>query len=600
MHRAHLGELLCIAPPSIILRNMDTRALLILLFISLCGFCLAADSYKVEIAGVEEKELLSQLRSASQLVALTDSPSITAAALRRRADNDLQRLLRVLHSEAYYNAKIKFSFDFDQTPILVRIDIDLGPVYPLAAYRIEGVEIRVNELELCLNHAATPEKILHAEDCLLFLLAKRGLPYAKIVQREVIADQQSKTVKVVFNVDPGPLVVFGPTSIEGNCSVKEAYFKKKIAWSKGCPFDPLKLLDTQNALEETRLFHSVNITYPDNLQGNNSIPMKIEVVEAKHRSVGAGVSYSTQLGPGVELEWEHRNVRGMGETLRADANVLEKLQEGSFQYIQPGFWHRRQELIWKAQFTHEVTKGYKETAYSLSATVQHRLDKFTTLSYGAQVMELNNRGSDRNGSFHLLKAPLTLLRNRTDNMLDPSCGSSFFGKIVPTAQVLSPKFIYSINQATATYYQSLRGDCRLVLAIKGIIGSIIGSPRREIPPSERFYAGSETTLRGYNYMTVSPLDEKNKPIGGRSMAIGTLELRWRATKSLGVAVFYDVGNVYRNFCPNLGAKLLNSIGGGLRYYTAVGPIRFDVAFPLNPRKGIDSNYQLYFSIGQAF
>jgi translocation and assembly module TamA len=563
------------------------------------GIAHAADSYRVEFRGVEEKGLLNLLSSSSQLLALTDSPGPTAATIRRRADTDLQRLLKILHNSAYYNAKIKFSFDFDQTPMLVVIDIDLGPVYPIAAFRVEGMELNLNALELRLGEAATPEKILHAEECLLFLLAKKGHPYAKICERRVAADQQTKTVAVTLQVDPGPLMRFGATSIEGNVSVKEAFFQKKIAWGSGMPFDPMKLLETQNALEESRLFRAVNITYPEVLPEGGKIPMKIDVVEAKHRSIGAGISYSTQLGPGVELEWEHRNVRGMGDTLRCDANILGRLQEGSLQYLQRDVWFRHQDLIWTADVKHEVTKGYKETAYSLSSIVRHRINLWTTLSYGAMVTELNNKGSDQNGSFHLFKTPLIFQWNRTDNLLDPSRGGSLFVKLTPTAQFLKPKFIYSVNLGTATSYLSLWNK-KVVVAAKGIAGTILGTTRRQIPPSERFYAGSETTLRGYSYMTVSPLDERKKPIGGRSILIGSLELRLRLSEALGLALFYDAGNVYKDPYPNFDEPFLNSLGAGVRYYTSVGPIRFDLAFPLQRRKGIDKSYQFYFSIGQAF
>lgn len=578
---------------------MIRKIALIILFL-VTGMVFAAESYRVEFQGVEDKELLNALRSTSLLVSLTDSPSPTASAIRRRADTDLQRLLKVLHNSAYYNAKVKFSFNFDQTPMLVLIDIDLGPVYPIASFRVEGMEVSLPELEVALNVAATPEKILHAEECLLFILAKKGHPYGKIVARQVVADQQTKTVAVTLQVDPGPLMRFGPTCIEGNVSVKEAFFNKKIAWGNGMPFDPLRILETQNALEESRLFRAVNITYPDRLPDGGAIPMKIDVVEAKHRSVGAGISYSTQLGPGVELDWENRNIRGLGHTLSVDANILGRLQEGSLEYVQPDFWLHHQDLIWRAEVTHEVTKGYKETAYSLSSIVSHGITPCTTLTYGAMVMELNNSGSDQNGSFHLFKIPMTYHRNRIDNFLDPTQGGSLFVNCVPTAQYLSPKFIYVINQATATGYLSLRKEGKVILAAKGIAGTILGSTRHQIPPSERFYAGSETTLRGYNYMTVSPLDEERNPTGGRSMLIGSLELRLRATPTVGVALFYDVGNVYKSPFPNLNERLLNSLGAGVRYYTPVGPIRFDIAFPLNRRKGIDRFCQFYFSIGQAF
>lgn len=559
----------------------------------------ASEAYRVEINGIEDKELLALIRSSSQLVSLSEAASPTASVLRKRADSDIPRLLRVLHNSAYYNAKIHFMFDFSVDPILVIINIDLGPVYPIAAFYVEGVDMKLKTLDIKIGEPALPEKILHAEECLLFHLAKKGYPYAKIIRRDALADQQTKTVSVTLHVDPGQPMCFGQTAITGNCSVKKAFFKKKIAWCTGSRFDPLKLLETQNALEESRLFRIVNITYPDHVADGCQIPMKIDVVEAKHRSVGAGVSISTQLGPGVEVEWENRNMRGMGETLRVEANILGRLQEGVLQYIMPDLLFRHQDLVFRADYTHEVTKGYKETAYSFSSLIQHRINPCTTLSYGAMVTELKNSGSDDNGSFHLIKTPLTLRWHKTDNLLDPTRGGSFFGRIVPTAQIMSHKFIYSINQITGTCYLSVHKNPRIVLAVKGILGSIIGTTRREIPPSERFYAGSETTLRGYRYMTVSPLHH-DKPIGGRSMMIGTLEMRWRITERMGMAYFYDVGNVYSEPYPQFNKRLFNSLGVGARYYTSVGPIRLDVAFPQNPRKGIDPKFQLYFSIGQAF
>src|SRR5262249_18262594 len=135
-----------------------------------------------------------------------------------------------------------------------------------------------------------------------------------------------------------------------------------------------------------------------------------------------------------------------------------------------------------------------------------------------------------------------------------------------------------------------------------------------IPPPERFFAGSDGLLRGYRYLTVSPLNKEREPIGGRSMLIGAFELRWRLTKKWGLVGFYDIGNVYSQSVPDLSRKQLQSVGVGIRYHTLVGPIRLDVAFPLDRRHDIkirdkhsgghhhthDPTYQIYFSIGQSF
>ena len=116
----------------------------------------------------------------------------------------------------------------------------------------------------------------------------------------------------------------------------------------------------------------------------------------------------------------------------------------------------------------------------------------------------------------------------------------------------------------------------------------------------RFYGGSAHALRGYKYHTVSPYGEKNTPIGGKSILVGSVEARYRATKQFAVAAFYDVGNVYEYFIPQLDKKILRSWGLGLRYHTPIGPFRFDLAFPLDKRADIDHAYQFYVTLGHSF
>jgi translocation and assembly module TamA len=145
----------------------------------------------------------------------------------------------------------------------------------------------------------------------------------------------------------------------------------------------------------------------------------------------------------------------------------------------------------------------------------------------------------------------------------------------------------------------LTPDKRHVFAAKLMWGTIIGASRHDIPPPDRLFAGSENTLRGYRYMTVSPLGCDDKPLGGRSLFIYSLELRNRIGKNFGLVWFYDIGNVYKDFYPEFKKGMLQSVGLGLRYYTPIGPLRLDIAFPLNKRH-IDNRLEAYFSIGQSF
>ena len=105
-------------------------------------------------------------------------------------------------------------------------------------------------------------------------------------------------------------------------------------------------------------------------------------------------------------------------------------------------------------------------------------------------------------------------------------------------------------------------------------------------------------MRGYGYQRAGPIDASNVPIGGRSSLEFGAELRARVTETIGIVPFFDAGNVFASNFPER-ASLLYSVGLGARYYTAIGPIRLDLAFPLKKRPG-DSIVQVYISIGQAF
>jgi len=568
-------------------------------------------SYQVQFQCQDDQEIENFLKSASQLCALQDSPPPTAAALRRRAEEDVPNMLKALQSKAYYNAKVHFSINYTLDPALVLLCVETGPIYPFSSFKIipengsppcafDFKTIDSKDLGICIGRPALPSIIVDAEDILLDLLEKRGYPLAKLCKREVIADQSTHSISVIFHVDSGPLASFGKTDIIGDEDVLPEFFRRKIAWQEGERYNPERIVKTVNALEASGLFSSINITHDSEVQSDGSLPMHISIQEAKRRSIGLGVGYATDLGPGLNAEWEHRNIRGMGEKVSIVANLWQIKQEGFIRYLMPDFGHSGQDLIWLADVNREKTKGFTESSASFSGTIERQLTERLRVSYGAMFTLLHNSRSNNNREFNLFKLPLQLMWNKSNSLLDPTTGFTLHLRTTPSIQTLPPRFSYLTHQCTVTAYQPLDKKQRFVLAAKATWGSIWGSTKHSIPPSERFYAGSDTLLRGYRYLSVSPLGHDHKPIGGRSLMVYSLEARMRNNGPFGLVAFYDIGNVYSESFPQFGHKQLQSVGLGLRYHTPVGPLRIDLAFPLNRRHHLDSFFQLYFSIGQAF
>lgn len=590
-------------------------------FIVLLIFCifsqgLATLDYQVVFSGVENHKTEELLRSASDLIRLQDHPPTTQAVLRRRAEADIPLFTKVMQSLAYFNAKVDIKIDFAQIPVVIHFLITPGPIYPFKDFKVVFAQpeilskcltpnlletITPEDLGVTLGCAGLPKTIIESKEKLLFLLARKGFPFAVISKTDVIADQTAKDISVTLTVESGPQICFGPLKISGNRHVRDCFFDTKVRWREGALYNIKKVESTRNALEASRLFSSVTITPEKPINAQDAcVPMVIQVVESKHQSIGLGASFTTQRGSGVTTDWETRNFRGIGERLRFNANLWQETQEITLLFVKPDFYQRGREFHGLLEYQYETTKGYTESFLSVSGTIERRVNCHLWLSYGLMFKQLNNTRSDNNGSYNLAKFPTQLRWTNVDSLLDPTQGYSIYFRFIPTVQILRPQFAYGIVTLTGTSYYALNTSGSVVFAAKGMFGTIQGSPRRIIPPSERFYAGSETALRGYAYRTVSPLKDRDKPTGGRSLMIYSGELRVHATKNFGFVGFYDFGNVYSPPLPELKRPLLHAVGLGLRYYTPVGPLRLDVAFPLNRRKHVDGFYQLYLSVGQAF
>lgn len=594
---------------------MSRRHAFLFLIFYLCTACGLAHAendyaYSVEFRGVDE-ETVDLLSSASQLVILQDRPPSTAATLKMRIDDDIPNLLKALQSEAYYNAKVDVAVDQSVIPIHITLTVNPGSVYPFASFKIVAAEDSCGELYPCdtlegedlgitLGEPAYPDTIIDAEEELISWLEHSGYPLAKLAKREVIADQATYSIAVVFYLDRGPLALFGETTISGNKLLLPEFFAPKIAWCEGEVYNPALVQRTMNFLELSGLFSSINISHDEELQEDGTLPMHIVVKEAKTRTLAFGLGYATDWGAGVNFEWEHRNLWGLGEKLSLVSNLWWIKQAVLLRYVKPDFLCPRQDLIWTLEATHEDIKPYREISFSASGILERQLNDRLRVSYGGMFTYLNNSDSVDNGNFYILKAPLQLFWNGANSLLDPTRGMTVQMKTAPALQLKSPCFGYTTNLLTFTAYKPFDTEGRFVFAAKATFGTIWGASRGMIPPSERFYAGSDTLLRGYHYMTVGPLNCRNKPIGGRSVMVYSFEMRMRIKDPFGLVLFYDLGNVYSQTWPQFTHKQLQSAGFGLRYHTPVGPIRLDVAFPFNPRAHLDKGYQIYFSIGQTF
>jgi translocation and assembly module TamA len=184
-----------------------------------------------------------------------------------------------------------------------------------------------------------------------------------------------------------------------------------------------------------------------------------------------------------------------------------------------------------------------------------------------------------------------------DDKLDPSSG--FRGTLAASpAYNFTTRTPFATLGADFSIYRAFgRGD-RFVLAGRAAAEMLTVGDIFAVPADKRLYSGGAGTVRGYGFKNIAPRDTNGDLIGGRSTLLLSGELRYRLTDTIGLVAFVDAGNAYPGLIPDP-TDLRIGVGAGLRYLTPVGPIRLDVAMPLQPQQD-DPSFAFYIGLGQAF
>lgn len=561
-------------------------------------------AYQVCFEGVPTEEILTTITSVSHLYSESDRPPPTPFTLKKRAESDKKILIQVMHSYGFYEAEVELIYLGEFPDTTIRVQFTAGPQYLFGAMDIvdeENNPLFLNQASLDLKGGcpARSDVILDTQEQILEQLGYCGYPLASVVDRQVVVDQECKYVFVTYVVESGPIAYFGPVYIEGLRKVRRRVIYKKIMWKTGELYNPKLVECTDAYLQESGLFSFVTVRPAGLVDEDGFLPMLISLEEKKFRHIGAGVGYSTDESAGVMAQWSHDNLTGWGDAFSVVGEYSEVIKRATFLYGIPDFYSRNQDLLFSAELRREDAPGFIEREASFLLRILRKVNDCLSFNYGGRFEKLLSTKSDNDENYNLFSLPVQVRWDTSNRLLNPTSGTTIAYFFTPYKAIINSHISFLKQEIFASTYQPITSGGGILIAGQAQLGSIVGQSRQLIPAPKRFYAGSSVDLRGYKYLTVSPL-EGTKPVGGRSLMIFQIEPRFRVMKNLYFATFYDIGNVYATPFPKLDEKLLRSVGCGIRYLTPVGPFRLDIAFPLDRRKGIDKAFQIYASIGQTF
>ncbi|MGA1845035.1 MAG: autotransporter assembly complex protein TamA [bacterium] len=557
---------------------------------------------------MRDRGLRNLLEGVSSTIARRKIPAASLNLLRKRAERDIPGLVKALKSQGYFGGSVSVEVDAGAKPAAVIFRITPGPPFLL-----ESVDIRLGdegaafdrtlpgprEIGLVPGERAHSKAILDAQKYLIHRLMTKGYPFAAVSRREVVADHATQRVSVRFLVDPGPVAWFGPTRIEGLHSVDETFVRGRIPWEVGDRYNEALVAGLQNRLVETGLFAVVNVRKGETLTGEGRLPVAVTVKERKHRTIKAGVKYTTDEGAGAGLSWEHRNLFGRGErlSLGVEATEIDHSVEGTFR--KPAFFHPDRTLILRGGIAEEYPDAYTSRAARGEALVEQRFSRGVKVGGGAAVRTSQVIQFDRREGFNLVYLPVYLDWDTSNDILDPARGGRLTFQVAPYYDVYGADLGFVKGDLRYSRYATIARHPMTVFAGRMAFGAVDGAGREAIPADIRFYAGGGGSIRGYAFQSVGPL-AYGEPIGGRSLIEISAEVRVKVTDTVGLVTFLDGGSAFSETVPHFEEDLRWGTGVGVRYYTPVGPLRLDVGVPLNRREGVDRRLHIYISLGQAF
>jgi translocation and assembly module TamA len=580
-----------------------------------CGSPVFADlRYDTEIKGVDDSDLSSLLDDVSQLKKLEDNKPASEEALRRRADADLDRLKDAAHSLGYWNAQFTYDVDATSDPAKVTVTATPGPLYHVEAITVLGpggapLAVPVAApLPMKMGDPARTEPVVATENALLAALGQAGYPFAKKTDRKVVIDHATQTMAVTYTLDPGAPMRFGLATITGLERLDPSYVQNRIQWRPDAAYDNRAVNETRKRLIESGLFSTVKITPVPDPGDPGHVRMDIDATERAHRTIGVGAAYNTSEGAGARVFWENRNLFGNAESLLVNVDGGQQRDAVAAKFRKPDFLAVDQDLLVAAEVANDTPVAYDSRRAALSAGLERRFDPHLTGSAAisiekANVTALADTGpfttAQRSQHYALVGVPLSLKYDRSDDLLNPTRGYRVQFNAVPYQSFSGPNLSFVSGRLSASTYQRLDDSDRYILAAFGAVSSLEGPSLDQIPADKRIYAGGGGSIRAYGYLMAGALDNDKKPIGGKSSVELSFEARIKITETIGIVPFLDAGSYYDRSLPQLNERLLYGPGLGFRYYTGFGPVRLDIATPLNRRPG-DALVQFYISLGQAF
>ena len=574
------------------------RITLLFLFISFSVY--GKEAVEIYIKGVSGEAANNVKLALALPYGIVSDGKIDKLLLERFVKQADKKILNSLKPFGYYDPKISVRLENrTEEEYLLRVEINKGDPVRISNLNIsiegpgekeEQLLKAVSGFPLQINDTLLQPEYEEAKDVLKNKALELGYLNASFSIHEIIITKATSLAVIKLVLDTGLRYYFGVADFEGVSEYRDGFLKRFLTFKEGDPFSYDKLGETKLNLANSERFKEINILPRQELLMDKKIPVSVKMKQSPSKSLRPGIGFGTDTGFRFTINYRDMKLFDVEHDFRLSLYGSAVLQGLLAVYSVPGLKDVLSLTSFQFNLQHELNPIYTSRLMSFKAEQDRSFKRGEFgMAYIKFQFEEYSIGLE-NSSSQLIMPGLRFTKETYDNKTRPVNGFNYTLELRGTDRALGSntgffQFMLGGNYLLPLPLQlSLRSRVRLD-------ATLYNETISALPPSVRFFAGGDQSVRGYAYQSLGPLDSSGNVVGGQHLFTLNLELERDLFKDFAVSIFFDAGNAFDAFNE---AGLFKSAGIGLHYYTLVGALNLSLARQIDV---INPSYLLHFTVG---
>jgi translocation and assembly module TamA len=575
-------------------------ALIIFLWICCAPNLWAAEPVQVTVEGVEGDALENVLAALAIPPGLVRDGKVDAPWLRLFERETPEKVRTALQPFGYYNARITTSLETagernyrlrvkvePGAPVLVT---DIHVVVRGAGAKDRSLQDLVKDFPLRKGDVLLQNAYETAKAALLTRALELGYQDAEFSIHEIIISRDRTGARIELALETGSKYLFDGTSIVGAPDYPDRFLRRYLAYKPGETFSPAKLNETQLNFINADRFREV-IVVPEKEKAHDlQVPVLVRLKQSPNRRLRVGGGYGTDTGARFTGRYRDVNMFHLGHELQTDLYVAQRLQGLGFGYVIPGAKNINSSTGLQLNLQREDVTTYTDRLISVEVNRNRSFGLGRLGTVYLRLLQEDFTVGTENSSSRIILPGIRFSERRYDDLVRPTKGYRYTLEVRGTHQFLGSDtgFIQFVADGNVIFPL----PWRLSLFTRGKLGMTAqNDPLADLPVSLRFFAGGDSSVRGYSYQSLGPRDASGNVVGGKDLIVGSVELERALFEDWGVSAFFDTGNAFNSFT---GIRLFSGTGIGVHYYTRIGAINLYLARQIGvPAPG----YHVHFTMG---